>query len=127
MKPFAVALEQPVALPHHAVPAVARQAGRFDRAGSRLPEQSACRRFRDELRFLGKLFLNVSPESSLGAAHQSGRTLQMLQDFGIPPSGGDRTHRTNTDRQLPVAQTALHHYRAMGFSIALITGAAIRV
>ncbi|WP_395603870.1 bifunctional diguanylate cyclase/phosphodiesterase [Pseudomonas sp. B21128] len=98
--------------------AVARQAGRLSELEIAC-RQSACRRF-NELQLPGKLFLNVSPESLLEAAHQPGRTLQLLQDFGIPPSQVviELTEQTPID-DFQLLQTALHHYRAMGFSIAL--------
>lgn len=98
--------------------AVARQAGRLNELEIACRE-SACRRF-NEQQLPGKLFLNVSPESLLEAAHQPGRTLQLLQDFGIPPSQVviELTEQTPTD-DFQLLQTALHHYRAMGFSIAL--------
>lgn len=98
--------------------AVARQAGRLSELEIAC-RQSACRRF-NEQRLPGKLFLNVSPESLLEAAHQPGRTLQLLQDFGIPPSQVviELTEQTPID-DFQLLQTALHHYRAMGFSIAL--------
>ena len=98
--------------------AVARQAGRLSELEIAC-RQSACRRFNDQ-QLPGKLFLNVSPESLLEAAHQPGRTLQLLQDFGIPPSQVviELTEQTPTD-DFELLQTALHHYRAMGFSIAL--------
>ncbi|MEK1839545.1 MAG: EAL domain-containing protein, partial [Pseudomonas sp.] len=98
--------------------AVARQAGRLSELEIAC-RQSACRRF-NEQQLPGKLFLNVSPESLLEAAHQPGRTLQLLQDFGIPPSQVviELTEQTPTD-DFQLLQTALHHYRAMGFSIAL--------
>ena len=98
--------------------AVARQAGRLNELEIAC-RQSACRRF-NEQQLPGKLFLNVSPESLLEAAHQPGRTLQLLQDFGIPPSQVviELTEQTPTD-DFQLLQTALHHYRAMGFSIAL--------
>ena len=64
--------------------AVARQAGRLSELEIAC-RQSACRRF-NEQQLPGKLFLNVSPESLLEAAHQPGRTLQLLQDLGIAPS-----------------------------------------
>lgn len=98
--------------------AVARQAGRLSELEIAC-RQSACRRF-NEQQLPGKLFLNVSPESLLEAAHQPGRTLQMLQDFGIPPSQVviELTEQTPID-DFQLLQTALHHYRAMGFSIAL--------
>ncbi|QZD72975.1 bifunctional diguanylate cyclase/phosphodiesterase [Pseudomonas sp. 3-2] len=98
--------------------AVARQAGRLSELEIAC-RQSACRRF-NEKQLPGKLFLNVSPESLLEAAHQPGRTLQLLQDFGIPPSQVviELTEQTPID-DFQLLQTALHHYRAMGFSIAL--------
>ena len=98
--------------------AVARQAGRLSELEIAC-RQSACRRFNAQ-QLPGKLFLNVSPESLLEAAHQPGRTLQLLQDFGIPPSQVviELTEQTPTD-DFQLLQTALHHYRAMGFSIAL--------
>ncbi|NWL23866.1 bifunctional diguanylate cyclase/phosphodiesterase [Pseudomonas umsongensis] len=98
--------------------AVARQAGRLSELEIAC-RQSACRRF-NEQQLPGKLFLNVSPESLLEAAHQPGRTLQLLQDFGIEPNQVviELTEQTPTD-DFQLLHTALHHYRAMGFSIAL--------
>jgi diguanylate cyclase (GGDEF)-like protein len=105
---------------HSPVPlfAVARQAGRLSELEIAC-RQSACRRF-NEQKLPGKLFLNVSPESLLEAAHQPGRTLQLLQDFGIAPNQVviELTEQTPTD-DFQLLHTALHHYRAMGFSIAL--------
>ena len=105
---------------HSPVPlfAVARQAGRLSELEMAC-RHSACRRF-NEQKLPGKLFLNVSPESLLEAAHQPGRTLQLLQDFGIEPSQVviELTEQTPTD-DFQLLQNALHHYRAMGFSIAL--------
>lgn len=96
--------------------AVARQAGRLSELEIAC-RQSACRRF-NEQQLPGKLFLNVSPESLLEAAHQPGRTLQLLQDFGIPPSQVviELTEQTPID-DFQLLQTALHHYRAMGFRL----------
>ncbi len=98
--------------------AVARQAGRLSELEIAC-RQSACRRF-NEQQLPGKLFLNVSPESLLEAAHQHGRTLQLLQDLGIAQSQVviELTEQTPID-DFQLLQTALHHYRAMGFSIAL--------
>ncbi|AZC19976.1 MULTISPECIES: bifunctional diguanylate cyclase/phosphodiesterase [Pseudomonas] len=98
--------------------AVARQAGRLSELEIAC-RHSACRRFSEQL-LPGKLFLNVSPESLLEAAHQPGRTLQLLQDFGIPPSQVviELTEQTPID-DFQLLQNALHHYRDMGFSIAL--------
>ncbi|MGN8278643.1 bifunctional diguanylate cyclase/phosphodiesterase [Pseudomonas sp. SMN5] len=97
---------------------VARQAGRLSELELAC-RRSACHRF-NEQKLPGKLFLNVSPESLLEAAHQTGRTLQLLQDFGIPPSQVviELTEQTPID-DFQLLQNALHHYRAMGFSIAL--------
>lgn len=98
--------------------AVARQAGRLNELEIACRE-SACRRFHEQ-QLPGKLFLNVSPESLLEAAHQPGRTLQLLKDFGIPPSQVviELTEQTPID-DFQLLQNALNHYRAMGFSIAL--------
>ncbi|WP_210712219.1 bifunctional diguanylate cyclase/phosphodiesterase [Pseudomonas sp. MWU349] len=98
--------------------AVARQAGRLSELEIAC-RQSACKRF-SEQQLPGKLFLNVSPESLLEAAHQPGRTLQLLADFGIPPSQVviELTEQTPID-DFQLLQNALHHYRDMGFSIAL--------
>ena len=98
--------------------AVARQAGRLSELEMAC-RHSACRRF-SEQQLPGKLFLNVSPESLLETSHQPGRTLQMLRDFGIPPSQIviELTEQTPTD-DFGLLQNALHHYRDMGFSIAL--------
>jgi len=97
---------------------VARQAGRLSELELAC-RRSACQRF-NEQKLPGKLFLNVSPESLLESAHQTGRTLQLLQDFGISPSQVviELTEQTPID-DFQLLQTALHHYRAMGFSIAL--------
>ncbi|MCP2073897.1 UNVERIFIED_ORG: diguanylate cyclase (GGDEF)-like protein [Pseudomonas lini] len=97
---------------------VARQAGRLSELELAC-RRSACQRF-NEQKLPGKLFLNVSPESLLESSHQTGRTLQLLQDFGIAPSQVviELTEQTPID-DFQLLQTALHHYRAMGFSIAL--------
>ncbi|MEH6687740.1 MAG: bifunctional diguanylate cyclase/phosphodiesterase [Halopseudomonas sabulinigri] len=68
----------------------------------------------------GKLFLNISPESLLEQQHYSGGTLTMLEASGLRP---DRVVIELTE-QAPIddfnlLQTALHHYRDMGFQIAL--------
>ena len=98
--------------------AVARHAGRLSELELAC-RKSACRRF-SELKLDGKLFLNVSPDSLLEPNHQPGRTLQLLQAFGIPPSQVviELTEQSPTD-DFALLDTALHHYRAMGFSIAL--------
>ncbi|KAF0865369.1 bifunctional diguanylate cyclase/phosphodiesterase [Pseudomonas sp. LD120] len=97
---------------------VARQAGRLSELEIAC-RHSACKRF-SEQHLPGKLFLNVSPESLLEATHQPGRTLQLLQDFGIPPSQIviELTEQAPID-DFQLLQNALHHYRDMGFSIAL--------
>ena len=105
---------------HSPVPlfAIARSAGRLSELELAC-RQSACRRFRD-LQLEGKLFLNVSPESLLEPTHQPGRTLQLLQAHGISPSRVviELTEQTPIE-DFGLLDTALHHYRAMGFSIAL--------
>lgn len=97
---------------------VARQGGLLNELEMAC-RQSACRRF-SEQQLPGKLFLNVSPESLLETTHQPGRTLHMLRDFGIAPSQVviELTEQSPTD-DFQLLQTALHHYRNMGFSIAL--------
>ncbi|WP_263138568.1 bifunctional diguanylate cyclase/phosphodiesterase [Pseudomonas sp. RIT-PI-AD] len=95
------------------------------RHGGRLSElEIACRRricasFQDKA-LEGRLFINVSPESLLDPSHQPGRTLQLLQAFGIAPDRVviELTEQAPTD-DFALLQNALHHYRAMGFSIAL--------
>jgi len=98
--------------------AVARQAGRLNELEV-MCRETACRRF-SEQRLNGKLFLNVSPESLLEPLHEDGRTLQLLQRYGISPSQVviELTEQTPTD-DFQLLFNALHHYRAMGFSIAL--------
>lgn len=97
---------------------VARHAGRLSELELAC-RRSACRRF-SEQRLDGQLFLNVSPESLLDPSHQPGRTLRLLQDYGIPPSRVviELTEQSPTE-DFALLDNALHHYRAMGFSIAL--------
>ncbi len=98
--------------------AVARQAGRLTELEVACRE-SACRRFSQQ-QLDGKLFLNVSPGSLLEPQYQSGRTLKMLHDLGLSPSRVviELTEQTPTD-DFQLLFNALHHYRDMGFSIAL--------
>lgn len=98
--------------------AVARHAGRLSEL-ELLCRRNACLRFSQQ-KLEGKLFLNVSPESLLEPRHQPGRTLQLLQSLGIPPSQVviELTEQSPTN-DFALLDTALHHYRAMGFSIAL--------
>ncbi|MCJ1885151.1 GGDEF domain-containing protein [Pseudomonas sp. LA21] len=97
---------------------IARSSGRLSQL-ELLCRRTACTRFRD-LKLDGKLFLNVSPESLLEPTHQPGRTLQLLQTFGISPNDVviELTEQTPIE-DFSLLDTALHHYRAMGFSIAL--------
>ncbi|WP_343573928.1 GGDEF domain-containing protein [Pseudomonas sp.] len=97
---------------------IARSSGRLSQL-ELLCRRQACARFR-ELNLDGKLFLNVSPESLLEPTHQPGRTLQLLQTFGISPNDVviELTEQTPIE-DFSLLDTALHHYRAMGFSIAL--------
>ncbi|HCN47203.1 MAG TPA: diguanylate phosphodiesterase [Pseudomonas sp.] len=98
--------------------AVARHAGRLTELEIACRE-SACRRFSQQ-KLDGKLFLNVSPESLLEPQYQSGLTLKLLQNLGIPASQVviELTEQTPTD-DFQLLYNALHHYRDMGFSIAL--------
>ena len=98
--------------------AAARHGGRLNDL-EMLCRQNACRRYRQQ-HLPGKLFLNASPETLLDATHKPGRTLELLQSFGIPASEVviELTEQTPTD-DFELLDTALHHYRTMGFSIAL--------
>ncbi|TLP61225.1 MULTISPECIES: GGDEF domain-containing protein [Pseudomonas] len=98
--------------------AVARQAERLSELEV-LCRATACQRF-SEQGLAGKLFLNVSPESLLEPHHPSGRTLKMLEQFGLSPSQVviELTEQTPTE-DFQLLFNALHHYRDMGFSIAL--------
>ena len=98
--------------------AAARHAGRLNELEMTCRE-SACRRYSQQ-QLQGKLFLNVSPETLLDATHKPGRTLELLHKYRIP---ADRvvielTEQTPTD-DFELLDAALHHYRDMGFSIAL--------
>ncbi|MGV8917630.1 MAG: bifunctional diguanylate cyclase/phosphodiesterase [Pseudomonas sp.] len=98
--------------------AVARQAGRLSEL-EMVARESACRRFAEQ-KLDGKLFLNVSPESLLEPSHPPGRTLELLQKYNIAPNQVviELTEQTPTD-DFELLYKALHHYRDMGFSIAL--------
>ncbi|MEE1925074.1 bifunctional diguanylate cyclase/phosphodiesterase [Pseudomonas sp. 148P] len=98
--------------------AVARHAGRLTELEIACRE-SACRRFSQQT-LDGKLFLNVSPESLLEPQYQSGQTIKLLHNLGIPASQVviELTEQTPTD-DFQLLYNALHHYRDMGFSIAL--------
>lgn len=98
--------------------AIARQAGRLGELEV-LCRETACRRF-SELNLGGQLFLNVSPESLVEPNYPSGRTLQMLEQVGLSPSrvAIELTEQTPTE-DFQLLYNALHHYRDMGFSIAL--------
>jgi EAL domain-containing protein (putative c-di-GMP-specific phosphodiesterase class I)/GGDEF domain-containing protein len=98
--------------------AAARHAGRLNELEMTCRE-NACRRYSQQ-QLQGKLFLNASPETLLDATHKPGRTLELLQKYRIP---ADRvvielTEQTPTD-DFELLDAALHHYRDMGFSIAL--------
>ena len=98
--------------------AVARQTGLLSEL-DRVCRESACNRF-SEQRLPGKLFLNVSPECLLEPMHAPGLTLKLLRRLGIEPGQVviELTEQTPTD-DFQLLSTALHHYRAMGFTIAL--------
>ncbi|HGY3559211.1 TPA: EAL domain-containing protein [Pseudomonas putida] len=97
---------------------IARQAGRLTELEAACRE-SACRRF-SEQQLQGKLFLNISPESLLEPHYPSGLTLKLLEQVGLPPNRVviELTEHTPTD-DFQLLSNALHHYRDMGFSIAL--------
>ncbi|WP_339859429.1 bifunctional diguanylate cyclase/phosphodiesterase [Pseudohongiella acticola] len=73
-----------------------------------------------EQAFEGQLFLNVSPESLLEQQHYPGRTLAILKQAGLKPDQVviELTEHSPIDN-VGLLQSALHHYRDMGFSIAL--------
>lgn len=98
--------------------AIARQAGRLTELEA-VCRESACRGFSAQ-HLEGKLFLNISPESLLEPHYPSGRTLKLLEQMGIAPSRVviELTEQTPTD-DIRLLSNALHHYRDMGFSIAL--------
>lgn len=98
--------------------AAARHAGRLDDLETAC-RRSACDRFSSR-GLKGKLFLNVTPESLLEASHRPGRTLELLQRAGVSPSDVviELTEQTPTE-DFALLDTALRHYRAMGFSIAI--------
>lgn len=98
--------------------AIARQTGHLSELEMACRD-AACRRF-SEQQLDGLLFLNISPESLLEPSHPPGRTLQLLQRYGISPSRIviELTEQTPTD-DFELLYNALHHYRDMGFSIAL--------
>jgi EAL domain-containing protein (putative c-di-GMP-specific phosphodiesterase class I) len=100
--------------------AVARSAGRLSEL-ELLCRRNACQRF-SQLKLDGKLFLNVSPDSLMEPKHQPGRTLQLLQTLGIPPSQVviELTEQSPTD-DFALLDTALHHYRAWGFPLPWMT------
>ncbi|MGI3130044.1 bifunctional diguanylate cyclase/phosphodiesterase [Halopseudomonas pachastrellae] len=84
-----------------------------------LCRERAISRFRS-LGLPGKLFLNVSPESLLEQQHYRGQTLALLEANGLSP---DQIVIELTEQapieDLSLLQSALLHYRDMGFSIAL--------
>ncbi|MCJ0974425.1 EAL and GGDEF domain-containing protein [Pseudomonas sp. PS1] len=98
--------------------AAARHAGRLNELEMTC-RACASRRY-SQLELQGKLFLNVSPETLLDVTHKPGRTLELLQQYGITPSQVviELTEQTPTD-DFELLDAALHHYRDMGFSIAL--------
>jgi len=81
--------------------------------------KTACRRY-SQGALRGKLFLNASPETLLDATHKPGRTLELLHTYGISADNVviELTEQAPAD-DLELLDKALHHYRSMGFSIAL--------
>ena len=96
----------------------ARQAGRLNEL-EQASRASACRRFGAQ-GLGGKLFLNVCPELLLEPTHRPGRTLELLKTFGITPEQVviELTEQSPIE-DFNLLHSALKHYRAMGFSIAL--------
>lgn len=98
--------------------AAARQHGKLTEL-EMLCRQKAVEGFSQQ-RLPGKLFLNVSPESLLEHQHYPGRTLAMLERVGMSPEQVviELTEQAPIDN-FGLLYSALHHYRDMGFSIAL--------
>ena len=98
--------------------ATARHAGRLNELEMTCRE-TACRRY-SQGALRGKLFLNASPETLLDATHKPGRTLELLNTYGISADDVviELTEQAPAD-DLELLDKALHHYRSMGFSIAL--------
>ena len=98
--------------------AAARHAGRLNEL-EMICRENACRRYSQQ-QLQGTLFLNASPETLLDATHKPGCTLALLQKYGIPAAKVviELTEQTPTD-DFELLDAALHHYRDMGFSIAL--------
>ncbi|EWC40999.1 EAL domain-containing protein [Pseudomonas stutzeri] len=98
--------------------ATARHAGRLNELEMTCRE-TACRRY-SQGGLQGKLFLNASPETLLEASHKPGRTLELLHTYGIEADKVviELTEQAPAD-DLELLDKALHHYRSMGFSIAL--------
>jgi EAL domain-containing protein (putative c-di-GMP-specific phosphodiesterase class I)/GGDEF domain-containing protein len=72
------------------------------------------------LRLQGLLFLNVSPESLVEQSHHTGRTLALIHEFGLPAERVviELTEHSPVDNAEQLLN-ALHHYRSMGFAMAL--------
>lgn len=68
----------------------------------------------------GLLFLNVLPESLLEPQHSPGSTLSIIQQAGMVPENVviELTEQSPIE-DFALLDKALHHYRDMGFSIAL--------
>lgn len=68
----------------------------------------------------GLLFLNVSPESLLEQQHYPGRTQSIIRELGLPAERVviELTEHSPVDNP-GLLFSALHHYRDMGFSMAL--------
>lgn len=98
--------------------AAARQHGRLTEL-EMLCRQKAVEGFSQQ-QLPGKLFLNVSPESLLEHQHYPGRTLAMLEAVAMSPERVviELTEQAPIDN-FGLLYSALHHYRDMGFSIAL--------
>ena len=73
-----------------------------------------------EKKLPGKLFINITPESLEESSHETGKTLQLLENLGMPSSQlvielTEQFPSTNEESLL----NALKHYQRMGLSIAL--------
>ena len=73
-----------------------------------------------KLRLEGKLFLNCSPASLLQADHRPGQTLEIVRSLGLEPQNVviELTEQFPLD-DYELVREATHHYKSMGFEIAI--------
>lgn len=84
-----------------------------------LCRQQAIKSF-SKLKLSGKLFINLSPQTLQQIGHQKGRTLELLEEFGLSASDVviELTEQHPGSDEAAVIE-ALSYYQDMGFAIAL--------